>query len=59
MQFTFQIKTQCICCLYLMEINHIMCTFEILTDLCFTKQNIKIKNTFGKVTHSVLAVKMY
>ena len=29
-----------------MMINHIMCTSKILTDLCFTKQKIKIKNGF-------------
>ena len=42
-----------------MEINQIMCTSKILTDLCFTKQKIKIKNIFAKVVFSVLAVKMY
>ena len=42
-----------------MMINHIMCTSKILTDLCFTKQKIKIKNTFAKVAYSVLVVKMY
>ena len=31
----------------------------ILTDLCFTKQRIKTKNTFAKVVCSVLEVKMY
>ena len=29
-----------------------------LTDLCFTKQRIKTKNTFAKVVYSVLAVKI-
>ena len=35
-----------------------MCTSKILTDLCFTKQRIKTKNTFAKVVYSVLVVKM-
>ena len=35
-----------------------MCTSKILTDLCFTKQKIKTKNTFAKVVYSVLVVKM-
>ena len=26
-----------------------MCTYKILTDLCFTKQNIKIKNYFKQI----------
>ena len=30
-------------------INHIMSTLKILTDLCFIKQNIKIKNGFVEV----------
>ena len=30
----------------------------ISTDLCFTKQRIKTKNTFAKVVYSVLVVKM-
>ena len=29
-----------------MMINHIICTLKILTDLCFTKQRIKIKKRF-------------
>ena len=40
-----------------MVINQIKCT-QILTDLCFTKQKIKTKNTFAKVVYSVLVVKM-
>ena len=36
-----------------------MYTLKILTDLCFTKQKIKIKNGFVKVVYSVLVVKMY
>ena len=43
--------------LELMMINHIMYTSKILTDLCFTKQKIKIYNTFAKVGNSVLVVK--
>ena len=34
-----------------------MYTSKILTDLCFTKQKIKIYNTFAKVGNSVLVVK--
>ena len=37
----------------------IMCTLKTLTDLCLIKQNIKAENTFVKVAHSVLEVKMY
>ena len=37
-----------------MMINHIMCTSKILTNLCFTKQKIKIKNGFARVVYSVL-----
>ena len=61
-QSTFQIKnlkTRWICCLQLMKTSHIMCMSKILTDLCFTKQSIKTKNTFAKVLYSVLLVKMY
>ena len=35
-----------------------MCKLKILTDFCFTKQKIKIKNGFVKVVYSVLVVKM-
>ena len=35
-----------------------MCTSKILTDLCFTKQRIKTKNTFAKVVCNVLVVKI-
>ena len=52
-------EIQLICYLYLMEINRITCTSKILSDLCFTKQKMKIKDTFAKVVYSVLAVKMY
>ena len=41
-----------------MAINRIMCTSKILTDLCFTKQRIKTKNTFVRVVYSALVVKM-
>ena len=40
-----------------MEINHTMYTSKILKDLCFTKQKIKIKNTFAKVVYSVFCSK--
>ena len=40
------------------ETSHIMCTSKILTDLCFTKGRIKIKNTFEKVICSVSVAKM-
>ena len=36
-----------------------MFTSKILTDLCFTKQNIKIKDTFANVVYSVLVVKRF
>ena len=36
-----------------------MCKSKILTDLFFTKQKIKTKNTFTKVVYSVLLVKMF
>ena len=39
-------------------INHIMCTSKILTDLCFTKQEINPKNGSVKDVYSVLVVKM-
>ena len=42
-----------------MERSHIMCTSKILTDSRFTKQQIKTRNTFGKVVYSVLAVEKY
>ena len=41
-----------------MVINRIMCVSEILTDLCFTKQRIKTKNTFAKDFYSVLVVEI-
>ena len=42
-----------------MKTSHIMCKLKILTDLYFTKQKRKIKNTFARVVCSVLVVKMY
>ena len=47
-----------ICCLQFTKTSHIMCISMILTDLCFTKQRIKTKNTFARVVGSVLVVKM-
>ena len=41
-----------------MVINRIMCLSWILTDLCFTKQRIKTKNTFVRVACNVLVIKM-
>ena len=41
-----------------MMINHIMCTSKISTDLYFTKQKIKTKNSFVKVVYSVLVANM-
>ena len=35
-----------------------MSTSKTLTDLCFTKQRIKTKNTFVRVVYIVLVVKM-
>ena len=32
---------------------------KILTDLCFTKQKLKIKNGFVKIVYSVLVAKMF
>ena len=34
------------------------CTSKILTDLCFTNQRIKTKNTFVKTVYNVLVVKV-
>ena len=34
--------------------DDIMCTSKILTDLCFTKQKIKTKNTFAKLVYDAL-----
>ena len=35
-----------------MKTSHIMCKLKILTDLYFTKQKRKIKNTFARVVYS-------
>ena len=35
-----------------------MYTLKVLTDLCFIKQKIKVKNGFIKIVYSVLVVKM-
>ena len=41
-----------------MRTSHIMCTLKVLTDLCFTKPEIKTKKAFVKVVYSVLVAKM-
>ena len=41
-----------------MKTSHITCISKILTDLCFTKQKVKTKNTFAGVVYSALVVKM-
>ena len=41
-----------------MKTSHIMRISKLLTDLCFTKQRIKTKNTFAKDFYSVLVVKI-
>ena len=41
-----------------MRTSYIMCISKILTDLSFSKQRIKIQNTFARVVDSVLVVKM-
>ena len=40
------------------EKKSILCTSNVLTDLCFTKQRIKTKLTFLRAVHSALVVKM-
>ena len=40
------------------DVNRIMCTSKVLTDLSFTKQKIKTKNGFIDVVYSVLVVKV-
>ena len=40
------------------DVNRIMCTSKVLTDLSFTKQKIKSKNGFVDVVYSVLVVKV-
>ena len=39
-----------------MKTSLIICTSKISTDLCFTKQRIKTKDTFVKVVCNVLVV---
>ena len=61
-QCMFQIKTlktQWIYCCLKMIIILIVCTSNILIDLCFTKQKIKIKSTFVEAVYSVLLVKIF
>ena len=55
-QSTFQIKnlkTRWIYYWYLTAIYPIMCTSNILTDLCFRKRRIKTKNNFVRVANSL------
>ena len=40
-----------------MKTSHIMCISKILTNLCFTKQIIKTRNTFVRVVYSALVAK--
>ena len=40
------------------DVNRIMCTSKVLTDLSFTKQKLKTKNGFVDVVYSVLVVKV-
>ena len=42
-----------------MKTSHMMCISKILTDLSFTKQRIKTKNTFVRVVYSVSVVETY
>ena len=42
-----------------MKTIHIMCTWKTLTNSCFSKQRIEMKNAFAKVAYSVLVVKMF
>ena len=42
-----------------MKTSHIMWVSKILTDLCFTKKEIKTKNIFARVVYSVLVVEKY
>ena len=42
----------------MIKASHITCISKILTDLCFTKQRIKAKNTFLRVVYSALIVKL-
>ena len=36
-----------------------MCTLKSLTDLCFTKQKTKTKNTFAEAVYNALVVNKY
>ena len=36
-----------------MKINHTMSITNILTGLCFMRQNVKIKNTFVDIIYNV------
>ena len=36
-----------------------MCILKILTDLCVTRQNPGLKNTFVKIVYNVLLVKKF
>ena len=38
--------------------NQILCSSKVLTDLCFTKQKIKIKNTFVRIAYNAFVVKI-
>ena len=40
-----------------MKTSHTTCISKILTDLCFTEQKTKTKNTFARVACFVLVVK--
>ena len=44
--------------LLVIDENKTQCISKIFIDLCFTKQRIKIKNTFARVVYSVLVAKM-
>ena len=45
--------------LKLKKTNPTMYLLKILTDQCFQKQNIKIKNTFGCHVYKILVLKKY
>ena len=44
--------------LLLIDDDQSHCSLKTLTDLCFTKQKIKIKNGFVEVVYNALVVKM-
>ena len=60
-QYTFQktFETSMKLLLVIEKKIHITCVSKSLTDLCFTKQRIKTKNTFAKVLYSVLVIIRY